>query len=149
MNLDGGINQYTGSGMRCGDGPEPYGRKVIFLNKNGYDAQLEVAARYFKPGQVLTVREIYVGRSSSTVEFVDLPRHSFNTVMFEDVKPSTCKVCEEKIFIDGLTADWYMDIPSDQWDEVGKDWINIRIFINFCYECGRDYRNKKGGNHHA
>jgi hypothetical protein len=85
MKLDGGIDEYTMFGDRCGTGESPYGRKVIYLNENGYDIERQIASKHFKENQVLTVSEIYVGRSSSTVEFVELPNHTFNTVMFEDV----------------------------------------------------------------
>lgn len=84
MRLDGGIDEYQMFGERFGTGKSPYGRKVIYLNENGYDTEREVANKYFKENQMLTVSEIYVGRSSSTVEFVELPNYKFNTVMFED-----------------------------------------------------------------
>ena len=34
----------------------------------------------------MSVKEIYVGSWSSTVEFVEVPDKKFNTVMFEDVE---------------------------------------------------------------
>lgn len=89
MNLDGGINTY----ICCGDemfgryksGISPKGRKVIFLNDNGYDSEREYANLFFKENQILTVKEIYVGRSSSEVEFEEIPNKRFNTVMFQDI----------------------------------------------------------------
>lgn len=85
MDLTGGIDMYS-LGKRYDSNESPQGRKVRFLNKNGYDMDREYAAKHFKEGQLLTVKEIYVGRSSSNVEFEDLPGKEFNTVMFEDVE---------------------------------------------------------------
>lgn len=82
MSLAGGIDEYS-FGDRY-DGPLPAGRKVYFLNKNGYDSEREYAATFFEEGQVLTVQEIYVGRSNSKVSFVECPDKTFNTVMFAD-----------------------------------------------------------------
>jgi len=84
MNLDGGIDLY-GDGRYESD-ESPYGRKVKYLQENGYDSDVEDANKYMTKGQILTVKEIYVGSWSSTVEFVELPDKEFNTVMFEDVE---------------------------------------------------------------
>lgn len=89
MKLDGGILEYTTIdqiGSRYNSNESPAGRKVFFLDENGYDWELELARNYFLPRQVLTVDEIYVGRSSSKVVFVEFPNKQFNTVMFEDCK---------------------------------------------------------------
>jgi len=61
----------------------PEGRIVEYTGKNGYDIQHKHTP--FKIGTQLTVHEIYVGRSSSTVEFKEFPNMEFNTVMFKDV----------------------------------------------------------------
>ena len=91
MSLDGGINQYIAlnrlndnSQERYGKDISPKGRKVVFLNRNGYESERQRAAELFKEGEVLTVHEIYVGRSRSTVEFEEYPNMTFNTVMFAD-----------------------------------------------------------------
>lgn len=86
MSLDGGLDMYTINMERYGDGPPCHGRKVRFLNDNGWDSEREHAAEFFEEGQILTVKEIYVGRSNSDVEFEELPGKKFNTVMFADVK---------------------------------------------------------------
>lgn len=86
MRLDGGIDEYGAFGDRYMSDIPPFGRKVIFLNRNGWDSQKEHANRFFKKGDILTVKEIHVGRSSSTVEFVEFPGEEFNTVMFADVE---------------------------------------------------------------
>jgi hypothetical protein len=85
MSLIGGIDTYS-MGLRFKSEESPKGRKVIFLNDNGYDIQRETANRYFSEGDILTVKEIYVGRSSSEVELEECPDKKFNTVMFADVK---------------------------------------------------------------
>lgn len=90
MSLIGGLDMYAAEfGTRYGDGSSPEGRKVVFLNENGWDGEREHANKFFTEGQVLTVKEIYVGRSSSEVEFEELPDKRFNTVMFADVVRQT------------------------------------------------------------
>lgn len=89
MKLDGGIDMYTHNFdnfeiVRIGN-TTCKGRKVFFLNYNGYDSELERARKYFDKGQILTVEEIEVGRSSSNVKFEGVDEW-FNTVMFEDLE---------------------------------------------------------------
>lgn len=86
MKLDGGIDTYQLFGSRYKTEEPPLGRKVVYLNDNGYEIQRKTANEYFYENQLLTVKEIYVGRSSSTVEFLELPNKQFNTVMFADVE---------------------------------------------------------------
>lgn len=90
MSLVGGLDMYAfkfGSRYKSGTfDKSPEGRKVVFLNENGYDVQREHARMFFKEGDILTVKEIYVGRSSSDVEFVEVPNQKFNTVMFADAE---------------------------------------------------------------
>lgn len=85
MSLVGGIDTYR-MGKRFKEDLSPKGRKVYFLNKNGYDIEREAARKYFKENDVLIVNEIYVGRSSSEVEFLEVPKIRFNTIMFADYK---------------------------------------------------------------
>lgn len=86
MSLEGGLDMYASFGTRYLSDVPPEGRKVYFLNKNGYDGQRDYANKLFEENQILTVKEIYVGRSSSEVEFVEFPHKMFNTVMFADVE---------------------------------------------------------------
>lgn len=58
----------------------PFGRKVVFTGKN-----INGNVVPFEINQILTVKDIYVGMYSSTVEFVEYPDKHFNTVMFEDI----------------------------------------------------------------
>jgi len=94
MKLDGGIKDYCSLSDiqnqeqfgRYKTDDSPFGRKVIYLDYNGRDWDREFANKYLTKGQVLTVNEIYVGRSYSDVEFVEFPGVMFNTVMFADVE---------------------------------------------------------------
>ena len=83
MNLDGGLFTYTNG--RYNGGEKPLGRKVRYLGVNGEKWSRDYANRFFEKGQILEVREIYVGITSSEVGFLDIPHEEFNTVMFEDV----------------------------------------------------------------
>lgn len=89
MSLKGGINMYVmvaeDFNSRYISQTPPLGRRVKFINKNGWDWDLETARKMFTEGQILTIKEIYVGRNSSEVEFVTLPGKKFNTVMFVDI----------------------------------------------------------------
>jgi hypothetical protein len=84
MSIRGGLDMYS-FGDRYLDDQSPEGRAVYFSNRNGYEMDREHAARLFKENEVLTVKEIYVGRSNSEVEFAEYPNQRFNTVMFEDI----------------------------------------------------------------
>lgn len=89
MSLDGGLLTYRLVGEiqdRHITSKPPKGRKVRFLNDNGREFEREVANQLIEEGEILTVKEIFVGTSSSTVEFMEYPGKEFNTVMFEDVE---------------------------------------------------------------
>lgn len=62
----------------------PFGDKVQYTGKNGYEIQHENLP--FKVGDILTIKEIYVDRSYSNVEFIEFPNQQFNTVLFKDYK---------------------------------------------------------------
>jgi hypothetical protein len=91
MSLIGGIDLYSLERYKSNISPE--GRKVIYLDENGYDIERGRASKLFKKGTELTVKEIFVGRSSSTVEFVEYPEYQFNTVMFTDKNTGNQPVC--------------------------------------------------------
>ena len=84
MSLIGGLDMYSPF-ERYESDVSPKGRKVVFLNDNGYDYEREYANTLFKEGQILTIKEIYVSRCSSEVEFIEFPNKRFNTVMFADI----------------------------------------------------------------
>lgn len=91
MSLDGGLLMYTNFTLgangieRYNSQKPPKGRTVEFINDNGYDSELEYAQKYFNKGDVLVVKEIYVGRGNSKVEFINYDGLRFNTVHFVDV----------------------------------------------------------------
>ena len=90
MNLTGGINMYITFGNeveeRHKNGTAPYGRKVKYLDRGGWESNKEYARKKgLVKGEIYTVKEIYVGRSSSEVELLEV-EGKFNTVMFEDVE---------------------------------------------------------------
>lgn len=87
MSLDGGLDQYSWKEERINN-KDCRGRKVYFTTEGGYSLENEIANKKFSLNQELTVKEIYVGRSSSNVEF-DEVEGRWNTVMFSD-----SKVCE-------------------------------------------------------
>lgn len=61
------------------------GKRVCYLNRNGYDSQREYAARQgLTEGMVLTVKRCSVGSCSSEYTFYEV-NGSYNTVMFEEV----------------------------------------------------------------
>ena len=93
--IDGGLNVYYAETNRHNDEEPLEGRKVKYLNKNGYDHDRERANKFFKEGEILTVKEIYVDSWSSTVEFEEFPGKVFNTVMFTDLDgiKSICDEC--------------------------------------------------------
>lgn len=83
MNIENGLQTY------CQNQIEkrletPKGRKVIYTGKNGYDIQHQNLP--FKINDILTIKEIYVGRSTSTVKFIEFPDKEYNTVMFNDIE---------------------------------------------------------------
>jgi hypothetical protein len=88
MSIVGGLDMYRGL-KRYKSDVSPEGRKVLFLDDNGYDIEREHARKYFSKGDVLTVKEIYVGRNSSEVKFMECPGKLFNTVMFADKEGGT------------------------------------------------------------
>lgn len=60
------------------------GDKVRFLDRNGYERDLESARRVFTKDQMLTVKSVDVDKWSSTYEFVNVFGR-YNTVMFEPI----------------------------------------------------------------
>ena len=94
MSIDGGIEMYmviedfnNNVIRRFNNKPSPQGRKIVFLNKGGYELQREFANEFFEEGQILTIKEIEVGSWSSEVYVEECERNmGFNTVMFADLK---------------------------------------------------------------
>jgi len=54
-----------------------------------------------------------------------------------------CKFCDYgskkcEIFQDGLDSTWYLDVNTYEYDEVGKDYIYIKVPIKYCPYCGSE-----------
>ena len=60
--------------------PEP-GDKMQFLDRNGYDVELETARKVFTKGQVVTVKKFDLGGWCSSITFEELSG-KWNSVMF-------------------------------------------------------------------
>jgi hypothetical protein len=84
MSIDVGILIFHVSTKRLNVSPPPKGRKVMYIGKNGHKFQHEKSP--FKKGDILTIKEIYVDKYFSTVEFIEFSNKRFNTVMFDDIK---------------------------------------------------------------
>lgn len=142
MSIDGGVIMYcyfTGvDNPRYNDKPSPRGRKVRFLDKNGYSSQLDVARKCFDKGDILTVKEIYVDRSSSSVEFLEVSNKRFNTVMFEDVyndnfKAVTCEDVDSISLDNDKTIDFsdILDNIVKQIEEITGEKIDPNIITTY------------------
>ena len=63
------------------------GDKVIFLDENGYDIQLENAKKCgLIKGEAYTINDVSIGSFKSEVNLVEFPNAWFNTVMFDNKK---------------------------------------------------------------
>lgn len=61
------------------------GRKVFFKGVGGRKEDWDYACKHIEFNTLLTVKEIYVGSSSSVVSFIEIPDLKFSTVLFEDI----------------------------------------------------------------
>jgi hypothetical protein len=52
-----------------------------------------------------------------------------------------CQVCEN-IYFSERNKEYCIDINTYNWNERYDEYDYITIPINFCYECGKDYRRK-------
>lgn len=59
-----------------------------------------------------------------------------------DIMDNPCIVCEEEIFFNHKENKWMMRIQNNNWNEYEDDFDYEEIEINFCYHCGKDYRNE-------
>lgn len=55
-----------------------------------------------------------------------------------------CEVCEEEIYYDRFNNEWNLRIVNSNWSDFLDDFDYTEVKINFCYKCGKDYRNLKG-----
>ncbi|MFS0657503.1 hypothetical protein AB1L07_02595 [Niallia alba] len=52
-----------------------------------------------------------------------------------------CIVCQEEVFLNTQENKWMMRIQNSNWNDYIDDFDYEDIEINFCYQCGKDYRN--------
>ena len=62
----------------------PVGARIVFMGRNGRDAELESAKQSLVISGTYTVARIGVGDSSSDVELLEAPGRYFNSVMFRN-----------------------------------------------------------------
>lgn len=130
MELNGGWLEYQ-QGARLGDGIPPYGRKVKFLGRNGRDHDLNYALKSLKPDDILTIKEIYVDRYASEVEFVEYPGKRFNTVMFSDI--AVFIKDETPVYMGKQSPDFTVDTPNGKievFSSTNPDYPGIYVDIN-------------------
>lgn len=49
-----------------------------------------------------------------------------------------------RIYIDSLTNDYYMEVETSEWDQYDDGYVRQRIYIDYCpWCCGRKLSNKK------
>lgn len=53
-----------------------------------------------------------------------------------------CKYCDyssldNRIYIDPLTNEYYLDVETSEWDEYNGDFIHQKEYIAYCPWCGR------------
>ena len=47
---------------------------------------------------------------------------------------------DNKIYIDLLTNEYYLNIETYEWDEYNDDFVHQREYIAYCPYCGRKLR---------
>jgi hypothetical protein len=52
-----------------------------------------------------------------------------------------CATCED-IYYNHHTNKWSLDVCTYEWNDRADDYNYVTLEINFCYECGKDYRNE-------
>ena len=58
-----------------------------------------------------------------------------------------CRYCnynseDNRIFIDSLDGEFYLDIETSEWDEYDDDYVHQREYIDYCPWCGRKLGEK-------
>ena len=54
-----------------------------------------------------------------------------------------CYVCEDLIFYNDQEDKWIMRIENSNWDYYSDGFDYDDYEVNFCFECGKDYRTLK------
>lgn len=58
-----------------------------------------------------------------------------------------CRYCDynsedNRIFIDTLDGEYYLDIETSEWDEYDDGYVHQREYIDYCPWCRRKLREK-------
>ena len=58
-----------------------------------------------------------------------------------------CRYCDynseaNRIFVDPLDGEYYLDIETSEWDEYDDGYVHQREYIDYCPWCGRKLREK-------
>lgn len=58
-----------------------------------------------------------------------------------------CRYCnynseDNRIFIDPLDGEYYLDIETSEWDEYDDGYVHQREYIDYCPLCGKKLREK-------
>lgn len=53
-----------------------------------------------------------------------------------------CRYCDynsedNRIFVDPLDGEYYLDIETSEWDEYDDSYVHQREYIDYCPWCGR------------
>lgn len=60
---------------------------------------------------------------------------------------SMCRYCDynsedNRIFVDPLDGEYYLDIETSEWDEYDDGYVHQREYIDYCPWCGRKLGEK-------
>ena len=60
-----------------------------------------------------------------------------------------CRYCDyesddNRIFIDPLTNEYYLDIETSEWDDYDDGFVHQKGYINYCPWCGRKLADETG-----
>jgi len=53
-----------------------------------------------------------------------------------------CSVCEDDIFYSEENKKWYLRVEESGWNHYLDGFNYQDIEINYCYRCGKDYRDE-------
>ena len=45
---------------------------------------------------------------------------------------------DNRIYIDSLTNEYYLDIETSEWDEYDDGFVHLKEYITHCPWCGRE-----------
>ena len=62
-----------------------------------------------------------------------------------EILKEECSVCEGDIFYSEEDKKWYLRVEESGWNDYLDAFNYQDVEINYCYNCGKDYRNKPTG----